>query len=91
MMKTTVNSRPSFAVKRPASLYQATKYVALLPALALALVMTPAPKAASQDSVAGGLSKRFIRFNEYLFNGVEAGTAIAAAIPSREGQTTAQS
>lgn len=65
--------------RRRVPLYQAAKYVAVLPALALTLVLTPAPTTAvQQETLAGGLSKRFMRFNDYLFNGTESGTAIVS-------------
>lgn len=54
------------------------RYLIALPALALSLVVAPATSSHSTGAIAGGLSKRFLRFNEYLFNGTESSTAVAA-------------
>lgn len=54
------------------------RYLVALPAVTLALVLAPAPSSSPTGALAAGLSKRFLRFNEYLFNGIESTTAIAA-------------
>lgn len=54
------------------------RYLVALPAVALALVLAPAPTSSPTGALVAGLSKRFLRFNEYLFDGTESTTAIAA-------------
>lgn len=48
------------------------------PVVALALFITPATTEEACKAEVAALSKRFMRFNEYLFNGVQHGTAIAS-------------
>lgn len=58
--------------------YRGALYWALVPIVALALMFTSVQATSLSGAFSASLSKRFIRFNEYLFNGAEETTAIAA-------------
>lgn len=70
--KTLIQPQAITSKRRP------LRYLIALPAVSLALVLAPAPSNSPTGAMAAGLSKRFLRFNEYLFNGIESTTAIAA-------------
>lgn len=57
---------------------RSAKYWTLLPIITLTMMLPNAQSSSITESLSASLSKRFIRFNEYLFNGAEETTAIAA-------------
>lgn len=61
------------------------KVPAYITAISLALIS--GSSTSSTEVAASALSKRFLRLNEYLFNGVEATTVIASRISQTHNET----
>lgn len=72
MINTTCKQSQSASLKS-----RSLRALLAAPAIALAVAVAPAPSPSQHGAEVAALSKRFMRFNEYLFNGVQHGTAIA--------------
>lgn len=54
---------------------------------AISLALISGSSTSSAEVAASALSKRFLRLNEYLFNGVETTTVIAASVSHSQNET----